>query len=274
MNKRLYIIAAGLSSRMNGFPKHLCEIDTVGTTNLEHTILLAQKYYEDIVVVLNKSLSMEHLVKTLKITSKHNVAIKFIESGKGDGHAVYEAIKNEIDYEYVTCIWGDTYFSDCLFNKVDIKTDLLTVVCTKEISPYCYIVPDENNKISGMYFKNENQIGENDKYLHDQSMFVINVDEFIKHFYDYMEYCDNVLKTFVKAKNLEYSIIKFVNWFNDKNKTIEFFALPERTEPYSMSFNTFEELKRIKKFNIQKELENFLDITDLNVDENEEVSSN
>ena len=252
MNKKLYIIAAGLSSRMNGFPKHLCEIDDAGTTNLEHTILLAKKYYKDIVVVLNKSLSIEHVLKTLQITNKHDVVVKFIESGKGDGHAVYEAIKNEIDYECVTCIWGDTYFSEYLFNKTDIKTDLLTVVCSNEISPYCYIVPGENNKISGMYFKNEKQIGEYDKYLHDQSMFVINVDEFIKHFYDYMEYCDNVLKTFVKAKNLEYSIIKFTNWCNAENKQINFFTLPERTKPYSMSFNTFEELKRVKNINTQK----------------------
>lgn len=257
-NKRLYIIAAGLSSRMHGFPKHLCEIDNIGTTNLEHTIVLAQKYYNDIVVVLNKSLAIEHVLKTLQITHKHNVAIKFIESGKGDGHAVYEAIKHEIDYECVTCIWGDTYFSDNLFDKIDITTNLLTVVCAKEISPYCYIIPDKNNKISEMFFKNETPIGDNDKYLHDQSMFIINVDEFIKYFYDYMEYCNCISNKFIKIKDLEYSIIKFINWNNAKNKQIEFFALPEIAEPYSMSFNTPEELKRVKNFNIDQELKDFL----------------
>ena len=40
-NKKLYIIAAGLASRMGGYPKHICEIDDTGTTNIEHTLYLA-----------------------------------------------------------------------------------------------------------------------------------------------------------------------------------------------------------------------------------------
>ena len=73
------------------------------------------------------------------LAEKYNAKVKFIESGKGDGHAVYEAIKDEKDYKEVTCIWGDTYFSDSLIFQSKIDVDLLTVVCSNEISPYCYI---------------------------------------------------------------------------------------------------------------------------------------
>ena len=109
---KLYIIAAGLSSRMGGYPKHLCIIDDKGTTNIENTLSLASMHYDEIVVVLNKMLASEYAVKTIAIAEKYNAKVKFIESGKGDGHAIYEAIKDEKDYKKVTCIWGDTYFSD------------------------------------------------------------------------------------------------------------------------------------------------------------------
>ena len=39
-NKKLYIIAAGLASRMDGYPKHLCKIDNNGTTNIENTLMI------------------------------------------------------------------------------------------------------------------------------------------------------------------------------------------------------------------------------------------
>ena len=122
-NNKLYIIAAGLASRMGGYPKHLCTIDDKGTTNIENTLSLASMHYDEIVVVLNKMLASEYAVKTIAITEKYNAKVKFIESGKGDGHAVYEAIKDEKDYKKVTCIWGDTYFSDSHIFQSRINVD-------------------------------------------------------------------------------------------------------------------------------------------------------
>ena len=263
-NKKLYIIAAGLASRMGGYPKHLCIIDDKGTTNIENTLSLASMHYDEIVVVLNKMLASEYAVKTIAIAEKYNAKVKFIESGKGDGHAVYEAIKDEKDYKKVTCIWGDTYFSDSHIFQSRINVDLLTVVCSKEISPYCYInifndclfsdyIIDSYKAISSMCFKSDYPIKDDKKYLHDQSTFVVNVDKFKKYFSQYIDYCDYMTKILIKTKDIEYSIIKFVNWVVQIVKEdilIKAFVLPERTKnPYAISFNTKEELQKVVNLN-------------------------
>lgn len=262
-NNKLYIIAAGLASRMGGYPKHLCIIDDKDTTNIENTLSLASMHYDEIVVVLNKMLASEYAVKTIVIAEKYNAKVKFIESGKGDGHAVYEAIKDEKDYKEVTCIWGDTYFSDNHIFQLTIHSDLLTVVCSKEISPYCYInVYDDflfsdyliysYKTISSMCFKSDYPIKDDEKYLHDQSTFVVNVDKFKKYFSQYIDYCDYMTKTFIKTNDIEYSIIKFVNWVVQIVKEdflIKAFVISERTvKPYTISFNTKEELQKVRNF--------------------------
>lgn len=263
-NKKLYIIAAGLASRMGGYPKHLCKIDNNGTTNIENTLSLAYIHYDEIVVVLNKMLASEYAVKTITIAEKYNAKVKFIESGKGDGHAVYEAIKDEKEYREVTCIWGDTYFSDSHIFQLRMHADLLTVVCSNEISPYCYInvsndfifsdcIIDSYKTISSMCFKSDYPIKDNEKYLHDQSTFVINVNKFKKYFSQYIDYCDYMTKTFIKSKDIEYSIIKFVNWVVQIVKEdflIKAFVLKERKiQPYTISFNTKEELQKVINLN-------------------------
>lgn len=260
-NKKLYIIAAGLASRMDGYPKHLCKIDNNGTTNIENTLALASVYYNEMVVVLNKMLAFEYVLKTVNIAEKYNAEVKFISSGKGDGHAIYEAIKNEKDYKKVTCIWGDTYFNDSSIFQLKVDTNLLTVVCAKEISPYCYIKTSSDNNvyrnIESMYFKSDYPIKDDDKRLHDQSTFVINVKDFKKYFSQYMEYCDYMTKTFIKSKEIEYSIIKFTNWFTQlllKHNLIKAFVLyePEPIYPYTISFNTKEELQKVINLNTNK----------------------
>lgn len=266
--KKLYIIAAGLASRMGGYPKHLCMIDD-GITNIENTLSLAYRYYDEIVVVINKMLATKYAIKTIDIAERYNAKVKFIDSGKGDGHAVYQAIKDEKDYKEVTCIWGDTYFSNSYIFMMPIRSSLLTVVCSEEISPYCYIntsgdlflgefLNDEfkhiwYKTITSMSFKSDYPIKDNDKYLHDQSTFVIDVEAFKRYFSQYISYCDYITKTFIKSKDVEYSIIKFVNWFTQiigKDSSIKAFVLPERVAcPYTMSFNTKEELHKVVNLN-------------------------
>ena len=261
---KLYIIAAGLSSRMGGYPKHLCTIDGQGMTNIENTLFLAYMHYDEIVVVLNKNLAKEYAVETTNIAEKYRAKVKFIESGKGDGHAIYEAIKDEKDYDEVTCVWGDTYFSNIDIFQSKIHADLLTVVCAKDISPYCYInvyndwffsclYKNTYKTIESMYFKSDYPIKENRKYLHDQSTFVVNVNKFKKYFSQYIDYCDYTTKTLVKAKDLEYSIIKFANWviqIRKEEHLINAFILKERkNRPYTLSFNTKEELQKVIDLN-------------------------
>ena len=104
-----------------------------------------------------------------------------------------------------------------------------------------------------MCFKSDYPIKDDEKYLHDQSTFVVNVNEFNKYFSQYIDYCDYMTKTFIKSKDVEYSIIKFVNWVVQivkEDLLIKAFVLPERTKkPYAISFNTKEELQKVVNLN-------------------------
>lgn len=108
-----------------------------------------------------------------------------------------------------------------------------------------------------MCFKSDYPIKDNEKYLHDQSTFVINVNKFNKCFSQYIDYCDYMTKTFIKSKEIEYSIIKFINWavliINwsvQEDFLIKAFVLPERTaNPYTISFNIKEELQKVINLN-------------------------
>lgn len=267
--RKLYIIAAGLSSRMGGYPKHLCYIDEAGTTNLEHTLYFAKYFYDNIVIVINKLLSEEYVLKTKDIANKYNAEVKQIESGKGDGHAVYEAIKDENEFKYVTCIWGDTYFTDNTIFRIYETPQVLNVVSANEISPYCYIkLNDFSNEIESMMFANEIPPKANTKYLHDQSTFFINVHNFKLYFDKYIKYCDKKIKDLlIKINKFEYSIIKFVNWYNSKyflddSSKICTHVLPEELNKlYTISYNTKEELQEI------------LEKITLKFEDNEKISS-
>ena len=60
-------------------------------------------------------------------------------------------------------------------------------------------------------------------------------------------------KILIKTKDIEYSIIKFVNWVVQivkEDRLIKAFVLPERTKnPYVISFNTKEELQKVVNLN-------------------------
>ena len=62
-----------------------------------------------------------------------------------------------------------------------------------------------------------------------------------------------MIKTFIKSKEIEYSIIKFVNWVVQIVKEdclVKAFVLQERKhKPYTISFNTKEELKKVVNLN-------------------------
>ena len=79
MNNILVIIAAGLSSRMNGMPKHLCKINN--TYNIVNTIEKSKYFFDQIYVVLNKKLDDEFKNITQDAIKKYeNVNTIYIES--------------------------------------------------------------------------------------------------------------------------------------------------------------------------------------------------
>lgn len=251
--KSLYIIAAGLSSRMNGVPKHLCKIQ--GVSNLEHTLKLSFGYFDNIFVVVNENLDDVFLKQTEDICFQfNNVTPIKIESGKGDLHAINNALKLINDYESdIYCIWGDTYFYDnsifskMLYQEKMLNNQLIGVFCAKEINPYAYInVYKDTNVIteSGFFIEESNSV----LAYHDQSAFRINGKLFNNYYQKYatsfLDELNNLEKTYkLKKVEYEYSIIKFINWCA-KNSTINN-VVYDINEPITQSYNTFEELNNI-----------------------------
>lgn len=255
--KTLFIIAAGLSSRMHGMPKHLCNINR--ETNLEHTLKLSFGYFENIYVVVNEKLNDIFLKKTEDICFQfNNVTPVKIESGKGDLHAIYNAI-NTIDFinTDIYCIWGDTYFNDysifdMMLNQPEMSDNqLIGVFCAKEENPYAFIKTyQDTNIIIETGFKTENN-NDNGFQYHDQSAFRINSNIFNRSFELYNENIQNIINDFnkfYKLKNIEfeYSIIKFLNWCSGKSVANN--IVYELEYPVAQSYNTIEELNRISTF--------------------------
>lgn len=256
----LYIIAAGTSSRMNGMPKHLCEIN--GIPNLEITINTAYKFFDKIVVVVNKDLSEENYQKTSKICEQFDKCeVIKITSGQGDLHAIVSSISMTQLYDWETfCVWGDTVFiNESVFWKMDYISNMeempdncaVEVYACESKDPYAYLTIDNlsNRIIQSAGFKSDSNYNNihGQKY-HDQSAFRLNVHLFLILFSTYMA-CTiskiDELKEFTKVKDIkiEYSIIRFIDFCAKNhlaNNTIET-VLPGST----MSFNTFDELAKI-----------------------------
>lgn len=251
--KTLFIIAAGLSSRMNGIPKHLCKIDN--ETNLKHTLKISFSYFDNIYVVINEKLDNKFCKQTEDICREFsNVRTIKIESGKGDLHAIYNAI-NSINFinKDIYCIWGDTYFKDdYIFSEMMNQGDmcgnqLIGVFCAKEYNPYAFIKNyPYTNVIVETGFREETNI--DDTLYHDQSAFRINSNLFNSNFEKYSEKINNelyLLNRFYKIKNIEfeYSIIKFLNWC--AGNCVSSNVVYELKEPVAQSYNTIEELTNI-----------------------------
>lgn len=147
-NNILFIVAAGVGSRMNSLlPKALFEIN--GIPNIQNTINLARPYFNHICIVANEAAKDQW--SNYKFD---NTSIMYIKSGRGDGHAVREALKkyNGQKDEHITICWGDLYFlDDSLFemtNRKNYSSGLMPV--TFKINPYVTILHDSNYLATGV----------------------------------------------------------------------------------------------------------------------------
>lgn len=181
--KCLTIIAAGNSKRMGGIPKALSFVNDI--PNLENTLVKAteSKVFDKIVVVSNKTHYKDFVFIIDKCKKKYNIdniTCVWIESGRGCGHAVMEAMNTLIPLQLseLTLCWGDVYFKDSsIFNEI-IKQDLIytefIMPVVYENNPYVWIEPISVNnlKLKWVNFSKRGEISECG--YHDKSLFRFN----------------------------------------------------------------------------------------------------
>ena len=271
MHKTLFIVAAGLSTRFNGRPKHLAKIK--GIPNIEHTLQLARSWYNDIYVVVNEKASEETIRDTGNIAVSYGDRQLLIPSGKGDADAVYQALsKVGFNLKHASICWGDAWFKDDKvfeiaaesLNREEYDNIVFDAMCAKEENPYGWF----NVSSSGLILDAEFASDPNVKALpqgvyavHDQCFFNINVKNF-KDLYDkYIKSIELKAKTleqnfasyaslFKLSLKYEISWYKMINWAKSaycdpsEIKTYSMATILER--PVAMSFNTEEDLEKIE----------------------------
>ena len=271
MHKTLFIVAAGLSTRFNGRPKHLAKIK--GMSNIEHTLQLARSWYNDIYVVVNEKASEETIRDTGNIAVSYGDRQLLIPSGKGDADAVYQALsKVGFNLKHASICWGDAWFKDDKvfeiaaesLNREEYDNIVFDAMCAKEENPYGWF----NVSSSGLILDAEFASDPNVKALpqgayavHDQCFFNINVKNFKDLYEKYIKSIE--LKAKILEQNfasyaslfklsLKYEIswYKMINWAKSEYcdpseiKTHSIATILER--PVAMSFNTEEDLEKIE----------------------------
>lgn len=195
------IVAAGNGTRMgeNNVPKILTPIN--GKPNLWNTLDKLQKTpihrvflivnYRN-VDIITKSVN-EYIHKNGGYDSKmtDNIKIIAIQSGRGDGHAVLEALnrlKNHSKWMFV--MWGDAYitssdiFDDCVREYLcrkneDISLPSMLVPVINEMNPYVtFVVSQHMECISADFSKRGEQ---HPSGFHDQCIFFCDMEPIGRH---------------------------------------------------------------------------------------------
>lgn len=269
MHKTLFIVSAGLSTRFNGKPKHLAKIK--GTPNIEHTLQLARKWYNDIFIALNEKASKESIIDTQNIAKLYDANLVLIPSGKGDADAVYQTLeKLRFNLNNVSVCWGDAWFkNETVFKQASKALDEKTyddvvfdAMCAMEHNPYGWFNLSASTLILDATFENDinaKNIAKEEYAAHDQCFFNINVKNFKDLYKKYVcsielkkkilesnfESCASIFKLSLKY---EISWYKMINWsnsaYNDPSSHLCSIATI-LDEPIVMSFNTEEDLEKI-----------------------------
>ena len=271
MHKTLFIVAAGLSTRFNGRPKHLAKIK--GMPNIEHTLQLARRWYNDIYVVVNEKASEETIRDTGSIAVSYGYRQLLIPSGKGDADAVYQALsKVGFNLKHASICWGDAWFKDDkVFETASESLDgeeydniVFDAMCAQEESPYGWFNVSSSGLILDAAFAsdpNVEALPQGAYAVHDQCFFNVNVRNFKDLYEKYILSIELKAKTleqnfasyaslFKLSLKYEISWYKMINWAKSaycdpsEIKTHSMATILER--PVAMSFNTEEDLEKIE----------------------------
>ena len=266
MHKTLFIVAAGLSTRFNGKPKHLAKIK--GVPSIEHTLRMARTWYNSIYVVLNEKATEETIEDTRAIASMYGARQILIPSGKGDADAVFQSLaKSGNGDSCVSVCWGDAWFKSANVFKTasqaleekDYSSIVFDAMCAMEESPYGWFTIDSDGTILKAEFASDYGVespADGAYAAHDQCFFNINVQNFKEEFDQYsgfvdaevasiehfIEKCTSTVKLSLKH---EISWYKMINWANKMKSSLKSTATV-LAEPAALSFNTEEDLEKIR----------------------------
>lgn len=163
----LFIIAAGIGTRMGiDIPKALVPFN--GQPFIMDTIEKVRHKFGKIYIVINEN----HLYFWDELHFPENVTLLEIKSGRGDGHAVREALQslNKIPGD-ITVMWGDVYLDEPKIIDELLQKDLThaLVPCERISNPYVTICTTKNDHVTHALFS---KYGETTEFgLHDMSIF-------------------------------------------------------------------------------------------------------
>lgn len=230
----LMIIAAGNGSRMGNIPKCLSKIGD--KSNLLNTVIQSEKAGYRKCYIVTKEEFLELYANELE-GWEWFVEFVTIQSGRGCGHAVLEALKIIPSQDLVFC-WSDVYFKDekLLLELKDKPLDcscLIPVVF--EDDPYAWLAIKADNFIRAVNFKKRGEII--NRGLHDQSIFKINSTEILSS----LSFCHRVLDKGGFYMNKEMIFLDVCHFLWNNNSPAKFYI----TEFPTSGFNTIEELNFI-----------------------------
>lgn len=244
MKQTLLIVAAGKSSRFGGYPKALAKIGQ--TTNVENTIQYASPYFEKIYLAVSE----ENLPLFERIGER--CVVFGIQTGNGEAHSLLKCLRQlrTIDplCKRIFVCWGDAYFvSGTPFAQLREAGAALSdnvsvlVACSEDHTPYAWFETD-HMCIRKTHFASVD--GLIDTGLHDQSLFLFNVDlaiEYLEKYKQHLKVADEYDPYGAEMKLL-YS---FEYLYNNGEYLPAQYVLIEGKNV--ISFNTKKELENIRK---------------------------
>lgn len=247
MKHAFLILASGKSSRFGGYPKAFCKIDDSYVA--QRTVDLGSPFFDNTYLVINREIYPEYkdVIKGCKTLA--------IGTGQGDSHSFLRAarlIKQDCGADLITLCWGDTfYLDDIIFRRASetvVSKDSVGVSLSSiDPEPYAWYEPD-GNKIKASHFRSKDGIVETG--IHDQSVFVFNLDVICSQLERYMAVLglndeeDYINKEVSKEMKLLDSFTFFYK--NQASGLLPMeYSLVESGRSYS--FNTQEELKTVRE---------------------------
>lgn len=245
MEHYLLIVAAGKSSRFEGFPKAFVKIGTY--TNVENTIQNASRLFNKIFLGVNK--------ETYAVYKNGILGCEMfcIETGNGDAHSLLKCMKYVKERTpNLTCLavcWGDAFFVneqpfDEIVDVMDSMQEDIPVIaaCSIDLRPYAWF-ETEGKVIKKSHFASCDI--ESEKRLHDQSLFLLNIDlgiHYLECYKDMLQIPDSYIPDLDKEMKLLYSFD-----FLYKSEVFHSAEYTVITAGNVYSFNTRSELQSIIK---------------------------
>lgn len=254
----LYIIAAGKGSRMGGsIPKAL--VPLAGQPNLTTTLQQIGHKFDNVFVVTNVEVQ-EPWLKYFKNLRKEFPELADmvtnipITSGRGDGHAVMEALRvaewmednDKVSLnDDIVIAWGDVFFpyGEIIDELLAAKIDMGVVPVVYEKNPYVSLRMGQGMQVHSADFSKFGETAENG--YHDQSVFRFNRVKL----HQTLQIMNAVLSKNQKyiTSNGEMSLLHVFHFVSNTSQGPRPEIQAYETKYPTLSFNTVEEVAAIQQ---------------------------